>query len=452
LKKSVFFDTIARLFFYFTTIKILMFRTSLPPKRPRRAEFSHAFYLSSRYAQKVGEKRRRQLFNGTLIRVFSVFFSLITVVIISHGETRAAFISGEDRTFTVTGYYSPLPDQKFYVTGNYEAEKRLNGHGIAGADGTPVFPGMMAAPSSYGFGTKICLPGFGCGAVHDRGGAIVHQGERKLAEYDRLDLWLGYGDEGLARALSWGVRTVEGKIFSSTDPVEIGVNFSAVQPLYQILDLPQRVEFEKNLSLGSVGDSVTELQKALSDLGFFFGESTGSFGPQTQSAVLSFQQDALVLQSENDLGAGRFGPKTREALSEELFDRAIQKKLQEKWNEFHFESTLQKGKRDPEVVRLQEVLIAQEFMDHVPTGYFGNVTREALIAFQIDHGIIESKNNPGAGNVGPKTREILNTILAENAEKKDLERADILAYKKAQNRILALAGKSKNTLVFRLDH
>jgi hypothetical protein len=28
--------------------------------------------------------------------------------------------------FIVTAYYSPLPNQKFYLKGNYEAEKRLN--------------------------------------------------------------------------------------------------------------------------------------------------------------------------------------------------------------------------------------------------------------------------------------------------------------------------------------
>lgn len=100
------------------------------------------------------------------------------------------------QTFTITAYYSPLPCQEYYVTGSYEGDKRLNGNGTHGADGTPVYPGMIAAPKSYAFGTKLHVPGVGNVAVHDRGGAIVTSGSQGQA-YDRLDIWMGYGDKGL---------------------------------------------------------------------------------------------------------------------------------------------------------------------------------------------------------------------------------------------------------------
>jgi hypothetical protein len=32
----------------------------------------------------------------------------------------------EEMYFIVTAYYSPLPNQKSYLTGNYELEKKLN--------------------------------------------------------------------------------------------------------------------------------------------------------------------------------------------------------------------------------------------------------------------------------------------------------------------------------------
>jgi hypothetical protein len=35
--------------------------------------------------------------------------------------------SGEDKTFIVTAYYSPLPDQSYYFQGTYENEKTMNG-------------------------------------------------------------------------------------------------------------------------------------------------------------------------------------------------------------------------------------------------------------------------------------------------------------------------------------
>ena len=78
-----------------------------------------------------------------------------------------------ERDFVITAYYSPLPGQCCYVKGGEIADKILNGNGTHGADGTAVHPGMIAAPKSYAFGTRIQLPGIGIGTVNDRGGAIV---------------------------------------------------------------------------------------------------------------------------------------------------------------------------------------------------------------------------------------------------------------------------------------
>ena len=48
-----------------------------------------------------------------------------------------------------------LPGQSRYLRGSYEKDIRLNGRGVAGADGTGVYDGMLAAPKTYAFGTKI---------------------------------------------------------------------------------------------------------------------------------------------------------------------------------------------------------------------------------------------------------------------------------------------------------
>ena len=52
---------------------------------------------------------------------------------------------GTKKLFRITGYYSPLPNQSKYVRGSYEADVRLNGRGTNGADGTEVYPGMLAS-------------------------------------------------------------------------------------------------------------------------------------------------------------------------------------------------------------------------------------------------------------------------------------------------------------------
>ncbi|MDR1987886.1 MAG: hypothetical protein LBQ24_03920 [Candidatus Peribacteria bacterium] len=53
--------------------------------------------------------------------------------------------------FVVTAYYSPLVNQEYYLTGDYESEIRLNGRGTNGASGKEVFSGMLAAPKTYEF-------------------------------------------------------------------------------------------------------------------------------------------------------------------------------------------------------------------------------------------------------------------------------------------------------------
>ena len=346
--------------------------------------------------------------------------------------------------FTITGYYSPLPNQSFYVTGDYKSEIRLNGKGIAGADGTPVFPGMIAAPKTYTFGTKVCLPKFGCGAVHDRGGAIVHAGERDLARHDRLDLWMGYGEEGLLRALAWGVKHYEGTVYSANAPVKLAVNFEAATPIGQLIDLPEREVFEKNLGRGQTGGFVSELQKALYSLGFYDGDIDGVYDYEVEHSVFLFQKSELLVSRKSDLGAGVFGPQTREKLADRRYGILVEQQIQELWDSFHFDENLNRGKRSTEVLKLQEVLVEQEFLAVTPTGFFGPKTEAALKEFQIAHGIVAHYKSAGAGTVGPQTREKLNEILKEKKEAVITERKSVVAYQKDWNRLTFLSQRSMN--------
>src|SRR3989344_1820675 len=207
----------------------------------------------------------------------------------------------ESQEFVITAYYSPLPDQCCYVRGTYAADTLLNGMGIAGADGTAGYPGMIAAPKSYAFGTRIELPGIGVGTVHDRGGAInvLESGSH------RLDLWMGYGEEGLARALAFGVQRVKGTVYplGAMQPLESMVlgNFPAPLAMIKpyVRDEPDLLSLELELNEKSVG--VELLQKHLIELGYLHEAASGWFGPATETALKNFMREASLDQPTDRL-------------------------------------------------------------------------------------------------------------------------------------------------------
>ncbi len=72
-----------------------------------------------------------------------------------------------------------------------------------------------------------------------------------------------------------------------------------------------------------------------------------------------------------------------------------------------FLRNLVQGSRGADVTALQEILIARGYLFGGATGYFGILTKTAVITFQ------ESEGLPALGTVGPMTRAILNALPAE---------------------------------------
>lgn len=74
---------------------------------------------------------------------------------------------------------------------------------------------------------------------------------------------------------------------------------------------------------------------------------------------------------------------------------------------------LAQGSRGQEVVNLQNFLINQGFLTQGnASGYFGRMTLAALKTFQSQYNIVSSgtANTTGYGAVGPKTRDVINTM------------------------------------------
>ncbi|NDK09624.1 hypothetical protein GW846_02495 [Candidatus Gracilibacteria bacterium] len=319
--------------------------------------------------------------------------------------------ANEETYFIATAYYSPLPGQDSYITGSYSGDVRLNGEGVTTASGGGVFPGLLAGPKNYPFGTKIYFEGFGIGSIQDRGGAIVKAGQRNQG-YDRLDIWMGYGDEGLQRAIKWGRKTVKAKIVVPSS--EITLNFGESQIGYIKPSL--RVEPENE------GDNVKELQEIFSKVNLYNGEIDGKY-ESIKNELISFQLESGIITEIDSEDAGYFGPKTIVALRErygyssanlveepiELFSKYNHKQASE-----HYKIILQYGDLviNNDTKNIEDIYLFQEMMTQIGEyngpidGKYSSV-KKALVDLQIKIGLIDSADHWYAGNFGNRTKTTL---------------------------------------------
>ncbi|HPO05726.1 MAG TPA: peptidoglycan-binding protein [Candidatus Gracilibacteria bacterium] len=294
----------------------------------------------------------------------------------------------------VSAYYSPLPNQIRYLRGSYEADLRLNGNGTNGADGTPVYVGMLAAPKAYEFGTAIEVPGLGVGIVHDRGGAIIENGN-----VHRLDVWMGSGDEGLNRALNWGMRTFpDCKVYFKPVASSVKIDsISAAAPKKPAVVNPELLS--AYLQIGQVHKQIPLLKKKLKSLGYFSGEVANDyFGPDLKTALAQFQIDQKIIPNLQDAAAGSLGPKTLAVLNKSDLKPVV------------VVNSTPAPKTNEEVNSLDsnEAQIALKLLNYY---HNENDFKNAIFDFQRDQGIVTNWQSAGAGIIGPKTTLALKTAL-----------------------------------------
>jgi hypothetical protein len=161
---------------------------------------------------------------------------------------------------------------------------------------------MIAAPKTYDFGTQIFFEGLGLGRVEDRGGAIVEAFVRGQA-HDRIDIWVGSGDEWLRRARAWGRREVRWTIVKNDtrDPINIeGILNGSVN----LAAYPRPAV--ANTTIGGLSSDVIA---AFADLGYSLS------GNDTKAMIAEFQLEQKVIASKDEEGAGVYGPRTRAMLA-----------------------------------------------------------------------------------------------------------------------------------------
>lgn len=371
-----------------------------------------------------------------------VSFLLVIISLVSFFPLNV--IASDTWYYIVTAYYSPLPDQNYYITGSYESEKRLNWKGIAGASGKKVFSGMLAAPWKYSFWTKIELDGLWIGSVDDRGWAIVPAWERWYG-HDRIDVWVWYGDEWLRRAMYWGKRKIAWRVVWEKSSVTLNYKdipaptwaVPKTTTLYGkkvvVAQESQHKELDVfSLSLGKWSDSsyILQLQEILSEIWYYWEKTlSGIYDIHTINAVYNFQVNNEILQNEYDVWAWSYGPKTRQKLEEVyqlyLEEKKIEKQQQETITLLEQESyTLAKNKIEllwqplygnisPQVRDLQKILAKLWYFTYKDTAIFWVKTKNSLIDFQIKNEIISDTQQIWVWVFGPQTQKVMIQKLSE---------------------------------------
>ncbi|MFP4100136.1 peptidoglycan-binding domain-containing protein [Coleofasciculus sp.] len=154
------------------------------------------------------------------------------------------------------------------------------------------------------------------------------------------------------------------------------------------------------LQRGDRNSQVTSLQRNLQVAGYFNGPITGYYGSTTQAAVIQLQQ-AKGLTVD-----GIAGPKTRAALESTPLSSTSQtapstEATEDRMGFANPGLVLKRGSRNSDVTALQRTLQAQGYYDGPITGYYGNLTENAVIQYQKAKGLTVD------GMVGANTKATL---------------------------------------------
>lgn len=369
-------------------------------------------------------------FRSMLVMVFAVVF-------LSPWWYAAWYDSCVLKTFKLTAYYSPIEWQKTYVMWSLEADRILNGNGTHWASWRAVFNGMIAAPKSYDFGSRIYIPGRWIWQVEDRWWAIVQAWERNEV-YDRLDIRAGVGDVWLKKALAFGVKYYDAYVCPAWVGGDIlGFDFSALPKGKKIASSFRDV----TLSPWVTSKWVVVLQRYMMKYGFMQEETVGTvYDEKTKKAVCSYQQQVMHMNRDNER-CGWFGERTKASLQQYIKELSSKENQQitttdtsKLWSNNTlvdqvvsttsiqqssisnssniFIRKLAYNETWSEVTRLQNKLrVLWYYTESESSGTYDAFTLRAVYALQLAYKLHESLESPfDIGYLTPATRVVLNWL------------------------------------------
>lgn len=364
-----------------------------------------------------------------------------------------------DNYFVVSRYYSPLPNQKYYLKWNYEDEIILNWKWLRWASWVEVFTWMLAWPKTYNFWTKIMLKWLWIWDIQDRWWAIVSAWNRWY-NYDRIDVWMWSWDEWLLRALSWGKRTVKWELLSSDTTPTLDFSHIQINPLAikylekihqtqnQFITLEKQNNINKSLLIlfetyitpdTKDEEKIKNLQTFFKYIWLYNWEINWKYS-DIKDILIKYQIKIWIIKNENEDWAWYFWPKTRSIAKEDYLwflkniktqnnnlknnDQTtqitsttktitIREKL--KTNISKLISSIKTpniNEKSNDTKNIQIILKAIWY-ETKKTSIFDETTKNTLISYQLDKKIISSSKDSWAWVFWPKTRTQISKDLEE---------------------------------------
>lgn len=160
------------------------------------------------------------------------------------------------------------------------------------------------------------------------------------------------------------------------------------------------------LRRGSSGSAVRKLQQDLRQLGYFNGQTTSTYGSQTEEAVLRFQQDNGMRPD------GIVGARTKEEIRISLNRRdnppvGVNPPIyNDSFNGEGGGSEIRRGDSGQQVRALQQDLQQLGYFNNTITGTYGPITESAVRGFQQNYGLFAS------GVADSETLNAISSVLA----------------------------------------
>ena len=150
-------------------------------------------------------------------------------------------------------------------------------------------------------------------------------------------------------------------------------------------DTRYHLELSRDLSKGMRGDDVLTLQNRLAELGFLSVEPDGIFGNYTLNAVKAFQTANGLEEPTGVVSTWTVGKLNGNPVNQ--LGSRITATISAAGKSTRISRSLTLEMEGDDVLALQKRLSELGYLCVVPKGYFGNMTLDAVLAFQKDHGL-----------------------------------------------------------------